>query len=203
MNFAFKAETLFPIFSSKMHPSFGVPWPRLQRAAARLADLHAPRPESCRVHALIFLCGLKYLLTYRSAKGRRLSHYLDDGLREAVGETLPALMQWSAEFRPPVVRAGRISLPRAENIEFDQLVFAFGQLPARLPASPSEWIEQTGREANLVRLSFGMGVSARFAPDSHDFVRRMLEKPLPLPAAVLDVLESFNWHPEWSVALAR
>ena len=186
-----------------MHPSFGVPWPRLQRAVARLTELQAPQPEGCRVHALIFLCGLKYLLTYRNANKRRLSHYLDDGLREAVDETLPALMQWAKEFPPPPSHAGRIALPRPKNIEFEQLTFAFGQLPRRLTPMTSEWIEKAGGEANLLRLSFGMGVTARFAPQSREFVQRMLEKPLPLPASILDVVESFHWHPEWSVALAR
>jgi hypothetical protein len=186
-----------------MHPSFGVPWARLQRAAARLTQLHAPQPEACRVHALLFLCGLKYLFTYRNATRRRLSHYLDDGLREAVVDTLPALMLWCEEFQPPTVHAGRLSLPGVEHLEFEQLIFAFGQLPQRLSAATSEWIDNTGGEANVVRLSFGMGVSARFASRSQDFVRRMLEQSLPLPTPIIDVLESFHWHPEWSVALAR
>jgi hypothetical protein len=47
-----------------------------------------------------------------------------------------------------------------------------------------------------------MGVAARFAPESHEFVRGFLERPLILPAPILDVLESFRWHPAWSVALA-
>src|SRR3954468_14552220 len=90
-----------------MHPSFGVPWPRLQRAAARLSELHTARGERGRVSALIFLCGVKYLVTYREANGRRLSHYLDDGLREAVDHTLPVLMKrclTSPLVRPPGTR---------------------------------------------------------------------------------------------------
>lgn len=186
-----------------MHPSFGVPWPRLQRAAARLTELHSRQPEPRRVHALIFVCGLKYLLTYRKANGRRLSHYLDDGLREAVEQTLPVLMQRRTGFQPPTSRAGRVLLPATANTEFDQLVFAFGQLQKSLPAAIAKWIGQTKRDSNLIRLSFGMGVAARFAPVSHEFVRHMLENPLRLNTAILDVVESFHWHPEWSVALAR
>jgi hypothetical protein len=184
-----------------MHPSFGVPWPRLQRAALRLTQLHVAQPASRRVHALIFLCGLKYLLTYRSATGRRLSHYLDDGLREAVDHTLPLLMKRAADFKPPVPRS-RIAVP-LPAAEFEQLVFAFGKLHSRLPAATSRWLEQSDAEANLVRLSFGMGVVARFAPDSHGFIRRLLETPLTLNTQVVDVLDSFQWDPEWSVALAR
>jgi hypothetical protein len=184
-----------------MHPSFGVPWPRLQRAAARLTELHAPA-EHGRVHALLFLCGLKYLLTYRESNGRRLSHYIDDGLREAVDQTLPTLIKYCAEFQPPCSPGTRV--PRREaNVEFQQLAFAFNEFPRRWPASIAKWIEQGRREANVVRLAFGMGVTARFAPDAHMFVRQMLEKPLAFNTAVLDVLESFRWHPEWSLMLAR
>ena len=186
-----------------MHPSFGVPWPRLQRAAARLEQLHAAQPEPRRVHALIFLCGLKYLFTYRNATGRRLSHYLDDGLREAVEHTLPALMKRAATFQPASAPNRRIARPPTEIDGFEQLLFAFGKLHARLPAATSRWIQQAGGEDNLVRLSFGMGAVARFAPESHDFIRRLLEKPLLLNSHVVDVLESFQWDPEWSVVLAR
>src|SRR5688572_7696315 len=81
-----------------MNPSFGVPWPRLQRAAARLNELHNARAEAGRVSALLFLCGLRYLITYREANGRRLSHYIDDGLRETVALTLPTLMKSCSDF---------------------------------------------------------------------------------------------------------
>ncbi|HWN96195.1 MAG TPA: hypothetical protein VNT99_14260 [Methylomirabilota bacterium] len=185
-----------------MHPSFGVPWPRLQRAAARLTELHATQPEARRVHALIFLCGLKYLLTYRHANGRRLSHYLDDGLRESVERTLPALMRQLNGFQAPSCRAGRVSLPPLGDYELEKLIFAFGKLPQALPPATSKWLGGAF-EANLIRLSFGMGVVARFAPDSHDFVLRLVENPIKLNSRVLDVLESFHWDPEWSVALAR
>lgn len=183
-----------------MHPSFGVPWPRLQRAAARLSELHAARAERGRVSALLFLCGVKYLVTYREANGRRLSHYLDDGLREAVDHTLPALMKRCVES--PLVRAPgtRLNL-RDGNLEFAQLVFGFGKLQQRPPSSTVKWLAEGPAETNLVRLTFGMGVTGRFAPDSHDFLRRMAEQPLALSAPVLDVLESFRWHPEWSLAL--
>ncbi len=186
-----------------MHPSFGVPWPRLQRAAARLSELHATQPEPHRVHALIFLCGLKYLFTYRHANGRRLSHYLDDGLREAVEHTLPALMQRANWFQTPLSRASRMVLPLSANPEFEKLLFAFRKLHQRTPAATSRWLAGSAFESNLLRLSFGMGVAARFAPESHDFVLRLIENPLVLNTRVLDVVESFRWHPEWSVALAR
>lgn len=184
-----------------MHPSFGVPWPRLQRAARRLAELRAPA-EQARVHALLFLCGLKYLLTYREANGRRLSHYLDDGLREAVDYSLPALMKCCAEFKPsrwPASRTQRTEL----NIQFQQLRFGFRRLYQRFPVLTERWIEKGKCEANIVRLTFGLGVSARFAPESHTFVRKMLAQPLILLNSELDVLESFRWHPEWSLMLAR
>jgi hypothetical protein len=168
-----------------------------------LSELHAPEPQISRVHALIFVCGLKYLLTYRDAKRRRVSHYLDDGLREAVEETLPALIQWSEEFQPPPLHGGRISFEWSPNLEFEQLTFGFEQLPTRLSAATSEWVRKTGDEASLLRLSFGMGVSARFGVRSQKFVQRMMEKPLSLSQSVIDVLESFHWHPEWSLALAR
>jgi hypothetical protein len=184
-----------------MYPAFGVPWPRLQRAVARLTDLHASSAEANRVHALLFLCGVKYLLTYRRANGRRLSHYLDDGLREAVDHTLPALMAHCAAFKapPPGTR-----LPALEaNLEFQQLVFGFRGLYLHLPASTAKWLAASAPEANLVRLTFGMGVAARFAPSAHEFVRRMLDQPLVISTPVADVWESFRWHPEWSVALER
>ena len=185
-----------------MHPSFGVPWPRLQRAAARLTVLHPSSADTGRVHALLFLCGLKYLLTYRQANGRRLSHYLDDGLREAVDHTLPALMARSAEFKPPL-KGIRLPL-RQTNLEFAQLVFGFRKLHVQLPAAAAQWLAGSSLdEANLVRLTFGMGVAARFAPSAHQFVRRMLDQPLAISTPVADVWESFRWHPEWSVALAR
>jgi len=184
-----------------MHPSFGVPWPRLQRAAERLSELHAPATHG-RVHALLFLCGLKYLFTYREATGRRLSHYLDDGLREFADHTLPVLMKHCAEAQRPRSSGGRIARTET-NAEFSQLAFAFDRLHQRMPALTAEWIKAGRRDTNLIRLTFGIGVVARFAPDSHLFVREMLQKPLVLTAPVLDVLESFRWHPEWSVMLAR
>src|SRR6185369_14473124 len=118
---------------SAMNPSFGVPWPRLQRAAARLHELHDARAEAGRVSALLFLCGLKYLLTYREANGRRLSHYLDDGLREAVDHTLPALMKYGGAFERQS-RGARIRVSQTSS-QFRRLVFAFNRLHQRLPAS--------------------------------------------------------------------
>ena len=183
-----------------MHPSFGVPWPRLQRAAARLAELHTT-PDQGRVHSLLFLCGLKYLLSYRQANGRRLSHYIDDGLREAVEEALPALMRHCANIPSPRQRAGRVQ-GRETNAEFQQLISGFHQLHRHFPASTAKWVGSGTRENNLVRLAFGMGVIARFAPESYLFVRKMLARPLTLSTAHIDVLESFHWHPDWSLMLA-
>jgi hypothetical protein len=181
-----------------MHPSFGVPWPRLQRAAARLTQLHSAPAERGRVPALLFLCGLKYLLTYREATGRRLSHYLDDGLREAVDYTLPVLMKRAespVRLRRP---RSRVAAPKRHS-EFEQLITGFMRLQERFPSSTARWLAT--HEGYLVRLAFGFGVSARFAPESHDFVRRMLDQPLRFPVPVLDVLESFRWDPEWSIVL--
>ena len=164
-------------------------------------ELHAPA-EQDRVHALLFLCGLKFLLTYREANGRRLSHYLDDGLREAVEHTLPVLMNQCAAFQPP--RRSNRRVARCEvNDEFQHLRFGFRRLHRRLPACTAKWVEAGEREAGIVRISFGMGIVARFAPESHPFVREMLEKPLVLSVHELDVLESFRWHPEWSLVLTR
>lgn len=183
-----------------MQPSYGVPWPRLQRAAARFSELYAAPREANRVHALLFLCGLKYLLTYRQANGRRLSHYLDDGLREAVEHTLPFVMRRSkASARAPECKP-RL-LPRRANVHFEKLVAGFTDLPRRLPASTARWL--VGSEANFLRLTFGMGVAARFGAESHQFTREMLAEPFDFPRPVLDVVESFHWHPEWSLALAR
>jgi hypothetical protein len=184
-----------------MHPAFGVPWPRLQRAAARLTELHAQQPEPARVHTLLFICGLKYLLTYRAANGRRLSHYVDDGLREAVERTIPALIDWCRQYQPQHPH-GRLTM-RETNEEFQQLIFGFGKLHAALPEATAKWVTRGIPESNLLRLTFGMGVAARFAPNSHGLVRRMLAQPLIVSAAVADVWESFRWSPEWSVALAR
>lgn len=164
-------------------------------------DLHPARAERGRVSALLFLCGVKYLLTYREVNGRRLTHYVDDGLREAVDHTLPALMKRCSES--PLVRTpGTRLTTRDGNVEFAQLVFGFGKLHQRLPSSTAKWLSLSGAEENFARLTFGMGVAARFAPDSHEFLRRMLSQPLVFSVPVLDVLESFRWHPEWSLALA-
>jgi hypothetical protein len=182
-----------------MNPSFGVPWPRLQRAAARLNELHDARAEAGRVSALLFLCGLRYLITYREANGRRLSHYIDDGLREAVALTLPTLMKCCGEFAVPRAIGRRASMAEPHP-EFQQLTQAFCELHKQLPGPVAQWLRND--EVNVVRLTFGTGVAARFAPESHEFVRRFLERPLILPTPILDVLESFRWHPAWSVALA-
>jgi hypothetical protein len=183
-----------------MNPSFGVPWPRLQRAAARLTEIHPARAERAQVFALLFLGGLTYLLTYREATGRRLSHYVDDGLREAIDHTLPILMKRCGEF------AGKSSQDKSAaskdgSLEFQQLTFGFHQLLQRPPSSTIKWLGP--HPDNFVRLTFGFGVASRFAPESHDFVRRMLDRPLQFPLEVRDVLESFRWDPEWSVALKR
>lgn len=187
-----------------MHPSFGVPWPRLQRAAARLNQLHALPHEGGRVHALLFLCGLKYLLTYREANGRRLSHYIDDGLREAVEHTLPVLMDRCLKATVPRASHSRESGLTSTALDpLDRIERAFLELHLRFPAATARWLEMPEREANLIRLDFGMGVAARFHPASHGFVREWLGQPLNLPRPVLDVVESFHWHPDWSLVLAR
>jgi hypothetical protein len=185
-----------------MHPSFGVPWPRLQRAAARLSELHASPRETGRVHALIFICGLQYLLTYRQTTRRRLSHYLDDGLREAVDHTLPALMSRCVDSPVELPQVERWVRQRS-NQHLNKLVTGFNELRRSLPASTSRWLEGPASEANFLRLTFGMGVAARFAPDSHRFTLDLLDEPLALTRPVLDVVESFHWHPDWSLALAR
>jgi hypothetical protein len=183
-----------------MNPSFGVPWARLQRAVARLNELHDERSEAGRVSALLFLCGVKYLLTYREANGRRLNHYVDDGLREAVAQTLPMLMKCCAEIALPKARH-RLPSPIVElHPEFQQLTMAFRDLHGQLPRATAHWLGND--DVNVVRLTFGMGVAARFAPESHEFIRHFLDRPPILPTSILDVLESFRWHPAWSVALA-
>ena len=164
-----------------------------------MSELHAARGERGRVSALLFFCGVKYFQTYREANGRRLSHYLDDGLREAVEHTLPALMKRCGQS--PLVRLPGTRLRNIDgNLEFAQLVFGFSKLHQRWPASTVHWFGATP-DSNLIRLVFGMGVAARFAPDSHEFLRRMLEQPLLFAPHVQDVLDSFQWHPEWSVTL--
>jgi hypothetical protein len=172
----------------------------LQRAAARLEELHDARTDAGRVSALLFLCGVKYLVTYREANGRRLNHYLDDGLREAVAQTLPTLMKCCAEAALPQASHLR-PMPNGElHPEFQQLTLAFRELHGQLPRAIARWLRND--EVNVVRLTFGMGVAARFAPESHEFIRHFLDHPPVLPASILDVLESFCWHPAWSVALA-
>src|SRR5688572_11471757 len=131
-----------------MHPAFGVPWPRLHRAAARLTELHAQQPEPARVHALLFICGLKYLLTYRAANGRRLSHYLDDGLRETVEFTIPPLIDACRQYRSLHSQGTRLP-PRESNDEFQQLVFGFGKLHAQLPTATARWTARGNPESNL------------------------------------------------------
>jgi len=166
----------------------------------RLDQLHASPLEANRVHALLFLCGLKYLLSYRQATRRRLCHYLDDGLRDAVEQTLPVLMRacCAAQTIRPVGGRG----VAVENTHFERLAVGFACLPPRLPTATTRWVE-TASGGNRIRLSFGMGVAARFDPDAHAFVREMLGQPPVFSRAVLDVIESFHWHPDWSLALAR
>ena len=147
---------------------------------------------------MLFLCGVKYLVTYREANGRHLSHYLDDGLREAVALTLPVLMR-CAECHPKAL-IGRRRSEEEVHPEFRRLISAFAGLNKQIPPATGQWLRND--EANIVRLTFGMGVASRFAPESHEFVRRFLDRPLVLPAPILDVVESFRWDPAWSVALA-
>lgn len=182
-----------------MCPSFGVPWLRLDRAVARLKQLYGTNALSPKLQPIIFLCGLKYLVSYRDATNRRMTHYVDDGLREAVDSALPILMETTKSFRLDQ-QAGRLRVAPA-NAEFEQLRCAFLVFEHRLPIVANAWVSGGRREAHLVRLVFGMGVAARFSPCSHSHVRAMLRKPLKLPPAVLDVVESFHWDAEWSVAL--
>ncbi len=186
------------MLAARMYPSYGVPWPRLERAAARLTELHSARAEPGRVSAMLFFCGLKYLLSYRQACGRRLSHYLDDGLREAVHHTLPGLMKYCTAGRSILARSGRCH--HEDTIEFRQLIAGFARLQERLPSSTAKWIG--GHQENLVRLAFGIGVASRFSPESYAFVRCLLEKPIHFSLEDRDVLDSFQWHPDWSLALA-
>jgi hypothetical protein len=182
-----------------MCPSFGVPWPRLERAAERLRQLRSPSVPLSRVQPLLFLCGLKYLLTYRAVNGRRLTHYVDDGLREAVEKSLPLFVALSKQLQldSPV---GRVSLAPV-NIEFERVNYAFVFLNEALPIEVKRWAAGPFEQAQLIRLTFGMGVMARFAPESHTLVKRMHETTIRLSPEESDVLESFRWHSSWSVAL--
>jgi hypothetical protein len=121
-------------------------------------------------------------------------------LREAVDLALPALIRASTELEidEPSGRFKQQDL----NPEFQQIAAGFLLLENHLPYSAANWIARGHREANLIRLSFGMGVSSRFAAATHDIVRRMVKRPLRLSPAVLDVLESFRWDAEWSLTLA-
>jgi hypothetical protein len=170
----------------------------LQRAAARLQQLHARAPFG-RVQPLIFLCGVKYLVTYRAANKRRLSHYIDDGLREAVERGLPLLVSLTKELQldAPTHRFATAIV----NDEYERLTYAFLFFNDRLPAPIRRWAAPPIRNAALIRLTFGMGVMARFAPESHTLVRRLVEKPVRLSPEEADVLESFRWDSSWSVAL--
>jgi hypothetical protein len=131
--------------------------------------------------------------------GRRLTHYVDDGLREAVEKTLPVLVSLSKQLQLDSP-AGRISnLP--VNIEFERVSYAFLFLNDALPIEVQRWAGHVRREDELVRLTFGMGVMARFAPESHTLVKRMMENSIRLSPEEADVLESFRWDASWSVAL--
>ncbi len=182
-----------------MCPSFGVPWPRLERAAARLRQLKSPSAPVARIQPVLFLCGLKYLLTYRAANGRRLTHYVDDGLREAVEKSLPLFVALSKQLQldAPV---GRVSIAPV-NGEYERVNYAFILFNEALPIEVRRWVGKPLDDAPLVRLTFGMGVMARFAPESHTLVKRMMEKPIRLSPEEADVLASFHWDSSWSVAL--
>jgi hypothetical protein len=195
---SFVPPVRFAIVPRQMCPSFGVPWTRLERAAARLTHIHSGASLP-RVQPLLFLCGLKYLSTYRAINRRRLTHYVDDGLREAVERGLPALVQLAKELEldAPVHRLSKLMV----NTEWERITYAFLFFNDRLPADIARWASGPVREASLVRLTFGMGVMARFAPESHTLVRRLVEKPVRLSAEEFDVLESFRWDSRWSVAL--
>ena len=148
---------------------------------------------------MLFLCGLKYLLTYRAVNGRRLTHYVDDGLREAVEKSLPIFVALSKQLQldAPV---GRFSVP-AVNAEHERVNYAFILLNEALPLEVKRWVGGPPTDAPLIRLTFGMGVMARFAPESHTIVKRMMDKPIRLSMEEADVLESFRWDASWSVAL--
>jgi hypothetical protein len=148
---------------------------------------------------MLFLCGLKYLLTYRAENGRRLTHYVDDGLREAVEKSLPTFVSLSKQLQldAPVDRVSLVPV----NIEFERVNYAFLFFNEALPLEVKRWAKAPYVESSLVRLTFGMGVMARFAPESHTLVKRMTEKPLRLSPEESDVLESFRWDSSWSVAL--
>ena len=182
-----------------MCPSFGVPWPRLERAAERIRQLRSPSVPLARVQPILFLCGLKYLLTHRAANGRRLNHHVDDGLREAVEKSIPLFVALSKQLQldAPV---GRTSLMPV-NAEFERVNYAFLFFNEALPLEVKRWIAGPFEQAQLVRLTFGMGVMARFAPESHTLVKRMAENPVHLSPEESDVLESFRWDASWSVAL--
>lgn len=182
-----------------MCPSFGVPWPRLERAASRLRQLRRTPASLAQIQPVLFLCGLKYLLTYRAENGRRLTHYIDDGLRDAVEKSLPTFVALTKQLQldQPV---GRVSLTPV-NIEFERVNYAFLFLNDALPVEVKRWARASHEGAALVRLTFGMGVMARFAPESHTLVKRMCEKPIRLSPEESDVLESFRWDSSWSVAL--
>lgn len=148
---------------------------------------------------MLFLCGLKYLLTYRAANGRRLTHYVDDGLRESVDKSLPIFVALSKQLQldAPV---GRFAV-KDVNPEFERVNYAFILFNEALPVEVRRWLGPPPNDAALVRLTFGMGVMARFAPESHTLVKRMMEKPVRVSAEEADVLESFRWDARWSVAL--
>ncbi|HMJ91630.1 MAG TPA: hypothetical protein VK530_17545 [Candidatus Acidoferrum sp.] len=148
---------------------------------------------------MLFLCGLKYLLTYRAVNGRRLTHYIDDGLRESVEKSLPIMVALSKQLQldAPVGRISRAPV----NVEFERISYAFLFFNNALPIEVRRWAAEPHHEAALIRLTFGMGVMARFAPESHTLVKRMMEKSLRLSPEEADVLESFRWDASWSLAL--
>jgi hypothetical protein len=182
-----------------VQPTYQIPGELLKAHVERLRKCKNVGGFPPRLHALLFLSGLRAAFCYyrSAANGDEFftnfapTHHLDDGLSTAAGRCLVWLIERarSRGTREALRTIGRESAPGAK---WAALSLSFAAFPTKSPRTVREWLACGETEPNLLRLSCAMGIEALWHSKATAFVQSMMSEPLSLAADELAAVKAFE-----------
>jgi hypothetical protein len=189
-----------------VQPTYQTPWERLSQAREDLLSLKC---DDVLLRPLLFVCGLKLSYSYwrasthgdERARYASAAHQLDDGLDEAAGLALKTLMK-IAHSRSLQATLRSLPTPKCTNT-WSKLLFACLKLPDSLSPRAKRWVAGGDRDANWIRLAFGMG--ARSLWDANEFALELIQTKFSvanrngedITKQIVEIVNRFTWDAAW------
>jgi hypothetical protein len=186
-----------------MQPIYQIPGAMLEMHAAKLRACGRVADCPPRLHALLFLSGLRLAFAYWAAsqKGHEFftaagpAHRLDDGL-ELVAVRCLRFLLGRARSRETRDSVRLVRQPEAPGWKWATVSFSFAGLFEDAPATVRKWLARDDLESARLRLACGMGVRALWDAAGVGFVQKMMREPFGLDRDEHAAIEAFELTPE-------